>query len=167
MIVKQQDPVNLGGPPHPRSLGWRRGTCGLSPVLSEPDLFAFRIEVRPARGTPWVENAVGPVNVVEADQIDAGLREYVDRAIDDGPVDEDALTGDIHAITAAHNLCAAALDTRIMHEANTPDDEKLFNALCPPDKKGNRKFSPSMLRRLKKLGIGKELVSAMPVLATR
>jgi methylenetetrahydrofolate dehydrogenase (NADP+)/methenyltetrahydrofolate cyclohydrolase/formyltetrahydrofolate synthetase len=65
------------------------------------------------------------------------------------------LTGDIHAITAAHNLCAAALDTRIMHEANTPDDEKLFNALCPPDKQGNRRFSPSMLRRLKKLGINK------------
>jgi formyltetrahydrofolate synthetase len=65
------------------------------------------------------------------------------------------LTGDIHAITAAHNLCAAALDARIMHEANTPDDEKLFNALCPPDKKGNRRFSPTMLRRLKKLGIDK------------
>ncbi|MBI5933339.1 MAG: formate--tetrahydrofolate ligase [Chloroflexi bacterium] len=65
------------------------------------------------------------------------------------------LTGDIHAITAAHNLCAAALDARIMHETATPDDEKLFNALCPPDKKGNRKFSPTMLRRLKKLGIEK------------
>jgi len=65
------------------------------------------------------------------------------------------LTGDIHAITAAHNLCAAALDARIMHEAATPDDEKLFNALCPPDKKGARKFSPTMLRRLKKLGIEK------------
>src|SRR5574341_462867 len=64
------------------------------------------------------------------------------------------LTGDIHAITAAHNLCAAALDTRIMHEAQQ-DDEKLFNALCPPDKKGNRRFSPTMLRRLKKLGINK------------
>ncbi|MCK7485358.1 MAG: hypothetical protein MZU97_07210 [Bacillus subtilis] len=44
----------------------------------------------------------------------------------------------------------------MMHEAKTPDDEKLFNALCPPDKKGNRKFSPSMLRRLKKLGIDKD-----------
>ncbi len=65
------------------------------------------------------------------------------------------LTGDIHAITAAHNLCAAALDARMMHEKNTPDDEKMFEALCPPDKKGNRKFSPSMLRRLKKLGIEK------------
>ncbi len=65
------------------------------------------------------------------------------------------LTGDIHAITAAHNLCAAALDARMMHEKNTPDDNKLFDALCPPNKKGERKFSPSMLRRLKKLGIEK------------
>ncbi|MDP1547688.1 MAG: formate--tetrahydrofolate ligase [Anaerolineales bacterium] len=64
------------------------------------------------------------------------------------------LTGDIHAITASHNLVAAALDARVMHEKNQ-DDEKLFNALCPLDKKGNRKFSPTMLRRLKKLGINK------------
>ncbi len=41
----------------------------------------------------------------------------------------------------------------MMHEKNNPDDEKLFEALCPPDKKGKRRFSPSMLRRLKKLGI--------------
>jgi formyltetrahydrofolate synthetase len=64
------------------------------------------------------------------------------------------LTGDIHAITAAHNLCSAALDARMMHES-LQDDEKLFNALCPPDKQGGRTFSPSMLRRLKKLGITK------------
>ncbi|MBU2610414.1 MAG: formate--tetrahydrofolate ligase, partial [Chloroflexi bacterium] len=64
------------------------------------------------------------------------------------------LTGDIHAITAANNLLAAAIDARMMHES-TQDDEKLFNALCPPDKKGERRFSPSMLRRLKRLGIHK------------
>lgn len=64
------------------------------------------------------------------------------------------LTGDIHAITAAHNLAAAALDARVMHEKQQ-DDEKLFNALCPADKKGNRKFSATMTRRLKKLGINK------------
>ncbi len=64
------------------------------------------------------------------------------------------LTGDIHAITAAHNLCSAALDARMLHES-MQDDEKLFNALCPMDKKGNRRFAPSMLRRLKKLGIEK------------
>ena len=64
------------------------------------------------------------------------------------------LTGDIHAITAAHNLCSAALDARVMHEFQQ-DDEKLFNALCPANKKGERKFSPTMLRRLQKLGINK------------
>ncbi|OGO26099.1 MAG: formate--tetrahydrofolate ligase [Chloroflexi bacterium RBG_16_51_16] len=64
------------------------------------------------------------------------------------------LTGDIHAITAAHNLCAAALDARMLHESSQ-DDDKLFNALCPADKQGKRNFSPSMLRRLKKLGINK------------
>jgi formyltetrahydrofolate synthetase len=64
------------------------------------------------------------------------------------------LTGDIHAITAANNLLAAAIDARIFHEASQ-DDVKLFNALCPPDKEGNRKFALSMLRRLKKLGIHK------------
>jgi methylenetetrahydrofolate dehydrogenase (NADP+) / methenyltetrahydrofolate cyclohydrolase / formyltetrahydrofolate synthetase len=64
------------------------------------------------------------------------------------------LTGDIHAITAANNLLAAAIDARMFHETNQTD-EKLFNALCPPDKQGNRSFSPSMLRRLKKLGIDK------------
>jgi methylenetetrahydrofolate dehydrogenase (NADP+)/methenyltetrahydrofolate cyclohydrolase/formyltetrahydrofolate synthetase len=64
------------------------------------------------------------------------------------------LTGDIHAITAAHNLVAAALDARVMHE-KIQDNEKLFNALCPVDKKGNRRFSPNMMRRLKKLGIEK------------
>jgi len=65
------------------------------------------------------------------------------------------LTGDIHAVSAANNLLAAAIDTRIFHEASQPDDQKLFNALCPADKEGNRSFSPPMLRRLKKLGIEK------------
>jgi methylenetetrahydrofolate dehydrogenase (NADP+)/methenyltetrahydrofolate cyclohydrolase/formyltetrahydrofolate synthetase len=64
------------------------------------------------------------------------------------------LTGDIHAITAANNLLAAAIDARIFHEADQ-DDEKLFNALCPANRLGQRRFSPPMLRRLKKLGIDK------------
>jgi formyltetrahydrofolate synthetase len=64
------------------------------------------------------------------------------------------LTGDIHAITAANNLLAAAIDVRIMHES-MQDDKKLFDALCPMDKEGKRKFSPSMLRRMAKLGINK------------
>ncbi len=64
------------------------------------------------------------------------------------------LTGDIHAITAANNLLAAAIDARIFHEKEQ-DDEKLFNALCPKNKQGKRRFAGVMLRRLKKLGINK------------
>jgi len=64
------------------------------------------------------------------------------------------LTGDIHAITAANNLVAAAIDTRMYHESRQTD-EALFRRLCPPDKTGKREFTPIMIRRLKKLGIDK------------
>ncbi|MCJ7662358.1 MAG: formate--tetrahydrofolate ligase, partial [Anaerolineales bacterium] len=49
---------------------------------------------------------------------------------------------------------AAAIDTRRFHESRQKD-EALFRRLCPPDKKGNREFAPSMLKRLEKLGINK------------
>mmetsp|Transcript_11814 Transcript_11814/g.21530 ORF Transcript_11814/g.21530 Transcript_11814/m.21530 type:complete len:692 (+) Transcript_11814:85-2160(+) len=63
------------------------------------------------------------------------------------------MTGDIHAITAAHNLFAAAIDTRYYHESqNTAMG--LFKRLCPEDKNGARKFEPSMYARLEKLGLG-------------
>jgi len=64
------------------------------------------------------------------------------------------LTGDIHAITAANNLLAAALDTRMFHES-TATDEQLFDRLCPAKKDGSRRFAAIMLRRLRKLGIHK------------
>ncbi|GBF94440.1 10-formyltetrahydrofolate synthetase [Raphidocelis subcapitata] len=64
------------------------------------------------------------------------------------------LTGDIHAITAANNLLAAAIDARMFHEA-AQTDEALFRRLCPADKHGKRAFAPVMLRRLEKLGIAK------------
>ncbi|KAJ4299419.1 tetrahydrofolate synthase [Kalmusia sp. IMI 367209] len=63
------------------------------------------------------------------------------------------LTGDIHAITAANNLLAAAIETRIFHE-NTQKDGPLYKRLVPT-KKGKRQFLPIMYRRLKKLGIDK------------
>ncbi|ODN98195.1 hypothetical protein I350_07841 [Cryptococcus amylolentus CBS 6273] len=63
------------------------------------------------------------------------------------------LTGDIHAITAANNLLAAAIDARMFHEA-TQTDKGLFTRLCPA-KKGVRTFSKPMLARLRKLGIDK------------
>lgn len=64
------------------------------------------------------------------------------------------MTGDIHAITAANNLLAAAIDTRIFHES-TQTDKALLNRLCPPDKEGKHSFNDIMFRRLKKLGISK------------
>ncbi len=62
------------------------------------------------------------------------------------------LTGDIHAVAAANNLCAAALDARMLHEASTPDDAVLFERLFPV-RKGARAFSPVQARRALKLGI--------------
>ncbi len=64
------------------------------------------------------------------------------------------LTGDIHAIGAANNLLAAAIETRMFHESQQ-SDKSLFSKLCPAEKDGSRKFSPVMLRRLAKLGIDK------------
>ncbi|KAG9139295.1 hypothetical protein Leryth_011294 [Lithospermum erythrorhizon] len=64
------------------------------------------------------------------------------------------MTGDIHAITAANNLLAAAIDARMFHES-TQSDKALFNRLCPPNKEGKRSFSNIMFRRLQKLGISK------------
>lgn len=59
-------------------------------------------------------------------------------------------TGDIHAITAANNLLAAALDTRIFHES-TQEDAPLYRRLTNELKD----FTPIMQRRLRKLGIDK------------
>uniref|UniRef100_A0A672IAK9 formate--tetrahydrofolate ligase n=1 Tax=Salarias fasciatus TaxID=181472 RepID=A0A672IAK9_SALFA len=63
------------------------------------------------------------------------------------------LTGDIHAITAANNLVAAAIDARILHEA-TQSDKALFKRLVP-SVNGVRKFSPIQISRLRRLGINK------------
>ncbi|NXX85337.1 C1TM protein, partial [Urocolius indicus] len=63
------------------------------------------------------------------------------------------LTGDIHAITAANNLLAAAIDARILHE-NTQSDKALYNRLVPVVN-GVREFSPIQLARLRRLGINK------------
>lgn len=56
-------------------------------------------------------------------------------------------TGDIHAVTAANNLLAAAIESRMFHEA-AQSDESLFNRLV-----AKNQFSPVQKRRLAKLGI--------------
>uniref|UniRef100_A0A8C6U9B0 formate--tetrahydrofolate ligase n=1 Tax=Neogobius melanostomus TaxID=47308 RepID=A0A8C6U9B0_9GOBI len=63
------------------------------------------------------------------------------------------LTGDIHAITAANNLVAAAIDARMLHEA-TQTDKALYKRLVPSIN-GVRKFSPIQISRLQRLGIEK------------
>lgn len=70
------------------------------------------------------------------------------------PMDEFNLhfTGDIHAISAANNLVATAIDSRIFHES-TQSDTALFNRLVPSSPSKPRKFSRIQLNRLKKLGI--------------
>ncbi|KAK0182456.1 hypothetical protein PV327_000597 [Microctonus hyperodae] len=63
------------------------------------------------------------------------------------------LTGDIHAVSTAHNLLAAQIDARCFHES-TQTDRALYDRLVPTIK-GERKFSKIQLNRLKKLGINK------------
>ena len=60
------------------------------------------------------------------------------------------LTGDIHAVSAAHNLLSAAVDNRIQKESRWSTNF-LAKALCPDDA-----YTPSMRRRLAKLGIQSE-----------
>ncbi len=60
------------------------------------------------------------------------------------------LTGDIHAVGAANNLLAAAIDNRIQKESRWSTNF-LAKALCPDDQ-----YTPSMRKRLAKLGIQSE-----------
>jgi methylenetetrahydrofolate dehydrogenase (NADP+)/methenyltetrahydrofolate cyclohydrolase/formyltetrahydrofolate synthetase len=60
------------------------------------------------------------------------------------------LTGDIHAVGAAHNLLAAAIANRMAKEARW-STSYLTKALCPDDE-----YTPSMRKRLEKLGIESE-----------
>lgn len=62
------------------------------------------------------------------------------------------LTGDTHAVAAANNLLAAAIDTRLMYEESHPDDQQLMNVLCKKDKSGKPQFCAAHLRRMKRLG---------------
>jgi methylenetetrahydrofolate dehydrogenase (NADP+)/methenyltetrahydrofolate cyclohydrolase/formyltetrahydrofolate synthetase len=67
------------------------------------------------------------------------------------------LTGDIHAVGAAHNLLAAAVDNRITKEARW-STKFLAKALCP-----DGEYTPSMLKRLEKLGIESQEPSDLSV----
>jgi formyltetrahydrofolate synthetase len=59
------------------------------------------------------------------------------------------LTGDIHAVTAANNLLAAAIETRMFHE-QSQSDAALFKRIIP---KPNEPFIPILKKRLVKCQI--------------
>ncbi|SCU84572.1 LADA_0D02476g1_1 [Lachancea dasiensis] len=104
-------------------------------------------------GKPSVANvrqpSMGPTFGVKGGAAGGGYAQVI-------PMDEFNmhLTGDIHAISAANNLLAAAIDTRMFHESTQKKDATFYNRLVPK-KKGKRTFTKSMLKRLEKLGIEK------------
>ncbi len=63
------------------------------------------------------------------------------------------LTGDIHAVAAANNLLAAAIDTRVLYEDTHPDDRANMAAQCRKDANGRLLFSAVHARRAARLGI--------------
>mmetsp|Transcript_13691 Transcript_13691/g.43245 ORF Transcript_13691/g.43245 Transcript_13691/m.43245 type:complete len:976 (-) Transcript_13691:375-3302(-) len=69
------------------------------------------------------------------------------------------LTGDIHAVVAANNLVAAALEARVFHE-RTQKDEALFNRLCPARKDGARPLAAPLAARLKRIGVTRPVTDA-------
>ncbi|HLF26911.1 MAG TPA: formate--tetrahydrofolate ligase [Anaerolineae bacterium] len=64
------------------------------------------------------------------------------------------LTGDIHAVSAANNLLAAAIDARMLHERAQADDDKLGKALTL-----DGRFTDSQRKRMAKLGISGETLA--------
>lgn len=104
-------------------------------------------------GKPAIANvrqpSLGPTLGVKGGAAGGGYSQVI-------PMDEFNLhlTGDIHAIGAANNLLAAAIDTRMFHETTQKNDATFYNRLVPR-KNGKRKFTPSMQRRLNRLGIQK------------
>ncbi|ETN79735.1 formate--tetrahydrofolate ligase [Necator americanus] len=70
------------------------------------------------------------------------------------------LTGDIHAITAANNLLAAAIDARMFHES-TQKDDALFNRLCPLNKQGVLRVYLTITLMLTTMFIGQRPLTAV------
>ena len=124
--------------PTPLGEGKSTTTVGLTQALAgHLDRIAFANVRQPSQG---------PTFGIKGGAAGGGFSQVI-------PMDEFNLhlTGDIHAISAANNLLAAAIETRMFHEA-TQTDGALYKRLVP-SKKGKRDFQPVMLRRLKKLGI--------------
>ncbi|CAG0985012.1 formate--tetrahydrofolate ligase [Phycisphaerales bacterium] len=63
------------------------------------------------------------------------------------------LTGDIHAVTAANNLLAAAIDTRLLYEDTHSDDTQLMGAQCRKDATGEAIFASFHQRRMQRMEV--------------
>ncbi|MCL4393359.1 MAG: formate--tetrahydrofolate ligase [Chloroflexi bacterium] len=121
--------------PTPLGEGKTTTTCGLSQALGA--------HLKQSVMTCIRQPSMGPTFGIKGGAAGGGYSQIV-------PMEDFNLhlTGDIHAVSAANNLLAAAIDARILHERATPDDDKLAQALCP-----DGSFAPSILRRAKRLGI--------------
>lgn len=119
--------------PTPLGEGKTTTTCGLSQALHYIGKKVFTCIRQPSQG---------PTFGIKGGAAGGGYAQVV-------PMEDFNLhlTGDIHAVGAANNLLAAAIDARILHEDRL-SDERLAKALCPDDE-----FTPWMRKRLAKLGI--------------
>lgn len=132
--------VVTGITPTPLGEGKSTTTMGLAQALgAHLDRVAFANVRQPSQG---------PTFGIKGGAAGGGYSQVI-------PMDEFNLhlTGDIHAITAANNLLAAAIETRMFHE-NTQKDGPLYKRLVPA-KKGKREFQKVFFRRLQKLMIEK------------
>ncbi len=121
--------------PTPLGEGKTTTTCGLSQALG----FSLKQNVITCIRQP----SMGPTFGIKGGAAGGGYSQVV-------PMEDFNLhlTGDIHAVSAANNLLAAAIDSRILHEREVPDINKLALALCP-----DGYIAPTIRRRMAKLGI--------------
>jgi methylenetetrahydrofolate dehydrogenase (NADP+)/methenyltetrahydrofolate cyclohydrolase/formyltetrahydrofolate synthetase len=132
--------VVTGITPTPLGEGKSTTTLGLVQALGSLGSRAFACVRQPSQG---------PTFGIKGGAAGGGYSQVI-------PMDEFNLhlTGDIHAVTAANNLLAAAIDARMFHES-TQTDTALFNRLCPKIDGKAAQFSPIMRKRLQKLQINK------------
>ena len=64
------------------------------------------------------------------------------------------LTGDNHAVAAANNRVAAAIDSRWHYEHTHPDDAAVAQAMCKKDSTGRHMLAACHKRRAARLGMG-------------
>jgi formate--tetrahydrofolate ligase len=141
VVVTGMSPTPLGEGKSTTTIGLAQA---LGAILGKPTIACIR------------QPSQGPTFGIKGGAAGGGYSQVV-------PMEEFNLhvTGDIHAVTAANNLLAAAIDTRMFHEASQ-SDQALYKRLCP----ANKPLGRGMLRRLQKLTIISSLDDEVPELTT-